>query len=120
MHNAPIMQAQSYIVSLPFYPKKDLYSFFVGANVEAVELLSQLLCLDPHRRPSAAEALTHPYFKKYHVKEDEVCRSTLPSSDHRCTLYYSRCVSRTMTTRLSSCSWMLKGGEVRVEHFALS
>lgn len=73
--------AQSYIVSLPFYPKKDLYSFFVGANVEAVELLSQLLCLDPHRRPSAAEALTHPYFKKYHVKEDEpVCEQNYDDS----------------------------------------
>ena len=64
--------ARSYVASLPNYPRIDFLSFFVGANPTAVELLSQLLDMDPDRRPTAAEALDHPYLAKYHDPEDEV------------------------------------------------
>ena len=71
--------ARSYVASLPNYPRKDFHSFFVGANPNAVELIGQLLDMDPDRRPSAAEALTHPYLAKYHDPEDEVCTGPLTS-----------------------------------------
>lgn len=58
--------------SLPPYPKKDFQQFFVGANPLAIELLTQLLEIDPDRRPSAEQALNHTYFSKYHLPKDEV------------------------------------------------
>jgi p38 MAP kinase len=63
--------ARSYVASLPHYPRKDFMSFFVGANPTAVDLLGQLLDMDPDKRPTAAEALDHPYLAKYHDPEDE-------------------------------------------------
>ena len=65
-------QAQRYIRSLPHFPKKNFYEFFVGANPVAVDLLDKLLCLDPDRRPSAVEALEHRYFERLHQPDDEV------------------------------------------------
>ena len=67
--------ARSYVASLPHYPRRDFLLFFVGANPTAVELLGQLLDMDPDKRPTAAEALDHPYLAKYHDLEDEVSLS---------------------------------------------
>ncbi|KAG0190984.1 regulator of ime2 [Apophysomyces sp. BC1034] len=39
-----------------------LAKIFVGATVEAIDLLSQMLQYDPSRRISAIEALCHPFF----------------------------------------------------------
>ena len=69
-----LSQAQRYIRSLPQFPKKNFYEYFVGANPVAVSLLDQLLCLDPDRRPSAKEALNHPYFERLHQPDDEVSK----------------------------------------------
>jgi len=63
--------ARSYVKSLPPFPKKDFHSFFVGANPKAIDLLMRLLLLDPDRRPTAEEALSHPYLAKFHVADDE-------------------------------------------------
>lgn len=65
-------QAQEYLASLTHYPRKDFAQFFAGANPQAIELLNQLLCMDPTRRPTAAEALQHPYLAKYYCPSDEV------------------------------------------------
>ena len=68
-------QARNYLSSLPSYPKKDFEAFerfFVGADPNAADLLLKLLDMDPDRRPTAAEALDHPYLAKYHDPEDEV------------------------------------------------
>ena len=64
--------ARSYLSSLPHYPKKDFFSFFVGANPNAIDLLMKLLDMDPDKRPTAEQALSHPYLAKYHDPEDEV------------------------------------------------
>ncbi|CAI7994031.1 Mitogen-activated protein kinase 14 [Geodia barretti] len=66
--------ARDYLSSLPSYPKKDFEAFerfFVGADPNAVDLLLRLLDMDPDKRPTAAEALDHPYLAKYHDPEDE-------------------------------------------------
>ena len=64
--------ARNYLASLPHYPKKDFYKFFVGANPSAIDLLLRLLDMDPDNRPTATEALSHPYLAKYHDPDDEV------------------------------------------------
>ena len=64
--------ARSYVASLPHYPKKDFFSFFVGANPNAIDLLLRLLDMDPDNRPTAEQALSHSYLAKYHDPEDEV------------------------------------------------
>ena len=57
---------------MPTFPKKGFTMYFIGTNPKAVEVLDQLLVMDPDRRASAAELLTHPYFANYSDPEDEV------------------------------------------------
>lgn len=66
------MQARTYVSSLPPCERKDFGKFFTGTSPEAIDLLNQLLCLDPDRRPTAAQALEHPYLEQYHCPDDEV------------------------------------------------
>ncbi len=58
--------------ALPPFPKKDFTQFFVGANPLAIDVLTQLLHMDPDRRLNTEEALKHEYFSKYHLPKDEV------------------------------------------------
>lgn len=51
-----------YLASLPHYPGMDKLGCFPGVSVEGTHLLDQLLAFDPRDRPTAAEALRHPYF----------------------------------------------------------
>lgn len=51
-----------YLQSLPHYPGMDKLGCFPGVSVEGTHLLDQLLAFDPRDRPSAEEALRHPYF----------------------------------------------------------
>ena len=45
-------------------------------SLAAIDLLEQMLKLDPDQRITSEEAIRHPYLAKYHDPEDEV--STLP------------------------------------------
>nr|CAC85497.1 p38ge [Suberites domuncula] len=63
--------ARTFIESMPNFPRRDFSKFFVGANPDAVNLLEQLLSMDPDRRPTAEEALAHPYFVNYADPDDE-------------------------------------------------
>ena len=57
---------------MPYFPKRDFSTFFVGANPQAVDLLEKLLSMDPERRLTAEQALSHAYFVNYSDPEDEV------------------------------------------------
>jgi mitogen-activated protein kinase 1/3 len=54
--------SRRYVGSMKNVPPADIAASFPAASAGACDLLSQLLCFDPKRRPSAAEALEHPYF----------------------------------------------------------
>lgn len=57
---------------MPAFEKKDFTRYFVGANALAVDLLEKLLVMDPDRRITAEQALSHAYFSSYADPEDEV------------------------------------------------
>ncbi|GAA6025425.1 hypothetical protein JCM8202_005293 [Rhodotorula sphaerocarpa] len=43
-------------------PKNDLSLLFTAAGPEAIDLLQRMLAYDPHRRITARESLSHPFF----------------------------------------------------------
>ena len=67
-------RVKQYLESLPIREPVELSVLFPGASPTAVDLLSSMLQLDPKKRPSAEEALTHKYLARYHDPKDEpVC-----------------------------------------------
>lgn len=72
--------ARSYICSLPKYPPKDFPTFFQGANPLAIDLLKNLLSMDPARRYTAETALQHPYLETYADPDDEPIASPYDDS----------------------------------------
>jgi serine/threonine protein kinase len=59
-------KAKEYIRSLKVKPPVPLDKLYPDANPLAIDCMQKLLAFDPNKRMSAAEALTHPYFKKLH------------------------------------------------------
>ena len=52
---------------LPLFPTQVPFSkIYPGANSHALDLMEKMLQFNPAKRISVAEALKHPYLKKYH------------------------------------------------------
>ena len=49
-------------VKFPHYPRHSLKQLFTAADAVTLDLLESLLAFDPMKRPTALEALKHPYF----------------------------------------------------------
>ncbi|KAG7252276.1 hypothetical protein CRUP_012008 [Coryphaenoides rupestris] len=63
--------AQSYVQGLPVQKKKAFSQVFPSMNNKAVDLLEEMLLLDPETRLTAAQGLAHPYLSEYHDPENE-------------------------------------------------
>ncbi|EYE91865.1 mitogen activated protein kinase [Aspergillus ruber CBS 135680] len=60
-----------FLESLPPREPHPLSSFFTGAEEEVVDLIEKMLQLDPYKRITATDALSHPYLVNFHDPEDE-------------------------------------------------
>jgi serine/threonine protein kinase len=59
-------RAQRYIAGLPAAPGKPLASIYPNASEEALQLLSCMLCWEPSKRCTVAQALSHRYLAAFH------------------------------------------------------
>ena len=74
IQNVGTERVRTYLQNLPERQAVDLSVLFPEATESALDFLNQLLVLDPDKRLSASEALSHPYLTRYHdPKEEPVC-----------------------------------------------
>lgn len=63
--------AATMLESLPPVKKRSLASVFPKADKTALDLIGRCLSFNPAKRPSAKEALAHPYVAAFHNPDDE-------------------------------------------------
>lgn len=68
-------EARNYIRNMHKMDRKNFKAYFAHASPDAIDLLERTLNLDPDYRPTAAQAMEHPYFSQFHDPNDE------PTSD---------------------------------------
>ena len=74
IRNVGTERVKTYLQSLPVRKPVELSMLFPDATSPAIDLLRQLLVLEPKKRLSAVQALEHSYLKQYHdPKEEPVC-----------------------------------------------
>jgi mitogen-activated protein kinase 1/3 len=63
--------AKKYVLSLPEKKKVSVKEFIKYENEDCLNLLDKLLEINPQKRITAQEALSHPYFESLHDDSDE-------------------------------------------------
>ncbi|CAL8092346.1 unnamed protein product [Calicophoron daubneyi] len=71
MRKITSQSAREFLAGLKIEGPQDFSLYFSGFPPDAIDLLQHLLHLDPDRRYTAAQALSHPYFQTYHDELDE-------------------------------------------------
>eukprot|EP00771_Trimastix_marina_P001017 gnl/Trimastix_PCT/2061.p1 GENE.gnl/Trimastix_PCT/2061~~gnl/Trimastix_PCT/2061.p1 ORF type:complete len:607 (-),score=124.25 gnl/Trimastix_PCT/2061:123-1943(-) len=64
--------AATLLESLPPSQPKNLAEMFPDASEDALDFLRRLLQFNPNKRPSATEALEHPYLSQFHNADEEL------------------------------------------------
>jgi len=84
---------------LPRKPKQDFNRLFgytyspgttapiSGVSSEGINLLDSLLSFDPRNRPTAGEALAHPFFNGYHDPDEEPIMEQPIDDQHQDAVY---------------------------------
>jgi len=62
---------KSYMAMLPKHEPKPFFQLYPDADLQALQLLAQLLKFSPDERPTAETALKHQHFGKWHDQADE-------------------------------------------------
>lgn len=57
--------------SLPESDRRPFSDIFPKVDEDTIDFLEHLLRFNPEKRPTAQEALAHPYLKQFHVESDE-------------------------------------------------
>lgn len=65
-------KARQYLKTLQPKPIIPWTRLFPEADLNALDLLDQMLTFNPNRRITVEEALAHPYFHQYYDPNDEV------------------------------------------------
>jgi serine/threonine protein kinase len=60
-------------VAVPVYPPSDSEELFGTSDLQLIDLCERLLALNPKRRITAKDALSHPYFNSVPEKIKELC-----------------------------------------------
>eukprot|EP01127_Copromyxa_protea_P006325 TRINITY_DN16139_c0_g1_i1.p1 TRINITY_DN16139_c0_g1~~TRINITY_DN16139_c0_g1_i1.p1 ORF type:complete len:390 (-),score=118.78 TRINITY_DN16139_c0_g1_i1:46-1176(-) len=63
--------AMTMLESLPESDRRPFSDIFPKVDQDTIDFLEKLLCFNPEKRPTAQEALAHPYLKQFHVESDE-------------------------------------------------
>ncbi|MGH0164196.1 UNVERIFIED_CONTAM: hypothetical protein FKN15_005565 [Acipenser sinensis] len=66
-----VRKAKRYIQALPPQVKRNFREAFPNMDKKVVDLLEKMLVLDPDRRLTAREGLSHRYLEEYHDPESE-------------------------------------------------
>lgn len=74
-----LMTGEKFVRSLPYVRKRSLRKIFDECDDDdTLDILEQLLTLEPTERIDTKQALEHPYFKKYRKVEAEASDGSMP------------------------------------------